>query len=168
MLQPFQPSHPRRFLVLAGLLAALATPGAAQEPVLTVDGLLDEKLNETELSFDMAALAAMPVTQFTTETIWTEGPQTFTGVPLHEFREMAAEDAETFRATALNNYAITIPFSDAVEDGPIIAYALNGAPMSRRGKGPLWIVYPYDDNPAYKSETIYSRSIWQLERVTLE
>jgi hypothetical protein len=37
--------------------------------------------------------------------------------------------------------------------------------MSIREKGPLWLVYPYDLNKAYQSETIYSRSIWQLVRI---
>ncbi|RYH00603.1 oxidoreductase, partial [Salipiger sp. IMCC34102] len=37
--------------------------------------------------------------------------------------------------------------------------------MQVRDKGPLWIVYPYDDTPEYRSEVIYSRSIWQLDRI---
>ncbi|MGR3607464.1 MAG: oxidoreductase, partial [Sulfitobacter sp.] len=43
-----------------------------------------------------------------------------------------------------------------------------GSLMSRRGKGPLWIVYPYDNNPSYKTETIYSRSIWQMDRIAVK
>jgi hypothetical protein len=52
-----------------------------------------------------------------------------------------------------------------VTGGPIVAFARNGAPMPLRDKGPLWIVYPYDSNPDYQSELIYSRSIWQLDRI---
>ena len=40
--------------------------------------------------------------------------------------------------------------------------------MSRRDKGPLWVIYPYHDNIDYRSETIYSRSIWQLDRIEAE
>ena len=69
------------------------------------------------------------------------------------------------RATAINNYAIEIPVSDAVNEGPIIAYLMDGKKMSVRDKGPLWIVYPYDANPDYRSEVVYSRSIWQLDRI---
>ncbi|MEC8574513.1 MAG: oxidoreductase, partial [Pseudomonadota bacterium] len=39
--------------------------------------------------------------------------------------------------------------------------------MSLRDKGPLWIVYPFDSDPAYQTEAIYSRSIWQLEEITV-
>ena len=52
-----------------------------------------------------------------------------------------------------------------MEGGPIIAYMMNGEEMSVRNKGPLWLVYPYDLNHEYRSEVIYSRSIWQLDRI---
>ncbi len=61
-----------------------------------------------------------------------------------------------------------IPATDWVDGGPIIAYLQNGNPMSVRDKGPLWVIYPYDDNPDYQSEVTYSRSIWQLDRITVE
>lgn len=159
---------PRAFAYACwGLALMTAYAVAAEEPVLTIDGALAEA-DAVRLVLDMPTLEAMPATRFTTETIWTEGPQTFVGVELHALLELADEAASTFRATALNNYAITIPFEDAVEGGPIIAYEINGKAMSRRDKGPLWIVYPYDSDPAYRSEVIFSRSIWQLDRVTFE
>ena len=37
--------------------------------------------------------------------------------------------------------------------------------MSIRDKGPLWVVYPYDSSADYRTEVIYSRSIWQLDRI---
>jgi hypothetical protein len=49
-----------------------------------------------------------------------------------------------------------------------VAYLRNGAEMSMRDKGPLWIVYPYDAKPDYQSELIYSRSIWQLDRIEVQ
>lgn len=74
---------------------------------------------------------------------------------------------DTIRAVALNDYAVSIPTADAVEGGPIVAYARNGEEMSIRDKGPLWIIYPFDDNETYKTEEYYSRSIWQLDRIEL-
>ena len=68
-------------------------------------------------------------------------------------------------ATAINDYSVEIPVSDAVAGGPIVAYRMDGEPMSVRDKGPLWVVYPYDDVREYRSEVIYSRSIWQLDRI---
>ena len=70
-------------------------------------------------------------------------------------------------AIAVNNYSVPIPVADAVEGGPLLAFEINGAAMSIRDKGPLWIVYPYDSKTDYQSETIYSRSIWQLNRLQI-
>ena len=117
--------------------------------------------------FDIAALEALGAEEFSTTTIWTEGEQTFTGVSLLALLAEAGISDGTLKATAINDYAVEIPVSDAVVGGPIVAYSLNGEPMSVRDKGPLWIVYPFDADPHYQTEVIYSRSIWQLDRIEL-
>jgi hypothetical protein len=42
---------------------------------------------------------------------------------------------------------------------------MDGKTMSVRDKGPLWIIYPYDSSADYRTEVVYSRSIWQLDRI---
>ncbi len=74
-------------------------------------------------------------------------------------------EGASLRATAINDYTVEIPLSDAVEGGPMIAYRMDGEIMSVRNKGPLWVVYPYDSESDYRTEVIYSRSIWQLDRI---
>ncbi|MGB7240704.1 MAG: oxidoreductase [Sulfitobacter sp.] len=137
----------------------------AGEIVLTVSG--DIKVTNTDgaVAFDMAMLEELGATTFETTTIWTEGVQTFVGVELQDLVKALGVDSGTLRASAVNDYAVEIPVSDAVESGPIIAFRRNGAEMSLREKGPLWIVYPFDNRPEYQSELIYSRSIWQLDRI---
>lgn len=122
---------------------------------------------DQSIDFDINALTKMGETQFTTTTSWTEGEQTFVGVSLHSFLDQMGVDSGVLKATAINDYAVEIPVSDAVEGGPIIAYHRNGQEMSVRDKGPLWIVYPFDTNPKYQTEVIYSRSIWQLDRINV-
>jgi hypothetical protein len=48
---------------------------------------------------------------------------------------------------------------------PIVASKIDGAPFSLREKGPLWVVFPYDQDPRYRTEAIYALSIWQLTEV---
>ena len=115
--------------------------------------------------FDIAALEAMGAEEFSTTTIWTEGEQTFTGVSLLALLSQAGISDGKLKATAINDYAVEIPVSDAVAGGPIIAYSVNGEPMSVRDKGPLWIVFPFGSKPQYQTEVIYSRSIWHLDRL---
>ena len=151
-----------------GMVCALSMTTAAfaeqhTEVLLTVSGLDGE-----DVTFDRGALEELGSESFETTTIWTEGVQTFTGVPLHVLVEALGIEEGVLMATAINDYAVEVPLEDAVENGPVVAYLLNGEPMSVRDKGPLWLVYPYDANPDYQSEVIYSRSIWQLDRIAVE
>lgn len=141
----------------------LATAASAQEETIL------EVTHADEIhSFTLEELQALPVSSFETTTIWSEGPQTFEGVSLKDLLDTLEVSEGEIQATAINDYSITIPLSDATEDGPIIAYHTNGEEMSRRDKGPLWIVYPYDSDLKYQTEIIYSRSIWQLDRISVE
>jgi len=118
--------------------------------------------------YDLQALEALGATTFETTTIWTEGMQSFTGVPLATIAAALGIEGGVFVASAINDYAVEVPVPQSAEGGPIIAYRNNGALMSVRDKGPLWIVYPYDSTPDYQSELIYSRSIWQLDRIEMK
>lgn len=142
-------------------------PVPAGEVMLTVSGDIDITNGDGVAQFDRDMLEALPSATIATSTIWTEGVVEFTGVRLKTLLDVVGATDGTLSATAINDYAVDIPVSDAVEDGPIIAYQMNGAPMSVRDKGPLWVVYPYDENPRYRTEVIYSRSIWQLDRIIL-
>lgn len=157
-----------------GLAAAMgiASMAAAQEVtpptgdiILTVTGEIDVTNAEGALVFDYDALAALDAETFETTTIWTEGLNSFQGVSLKTLTDLLGTEEGTLLATAINDYTVEIPVSDAVEGGPIIAYLMNDKEMSVRDKGPLWVIYPYDSSADYRSEVVYSRSIWQLDRI---
>lgn len=146
----------------AAPLAAEDLPAPKGEIVLTVTGDIQVKNQGDSAVFDAEMLKALGEVSFDTSTPWTDGVQTFTGVSLHRLMEVLGVTEGSLKATAINDYAIDIPVSDAVDGGPILAYLQNGKPMSVREKGPLWVVYPYDLNKDYQAEVIFSRSIWQL------
>lgn len=136
-------------------------------PLLTISGDVALTDGSDILVLDRDALVELPATTFETSTIWTDGVHSFTGVSLADLAaELGVENGQ-FLATAINDYTVEIPFSDAVEGGPIIAYLMDGEEMSVRDKGPLWVIYPYDSDADYRSEVIYSRSIWQLDRLEI-
>jgi hypothetical protein len=97
--------------------------------------------------------------------LWTNGLQQFRGVLLKELVDRLKIEAGTLEASALNEYLIEIPLEDAIEGGALIAYERNGKPMSVRSKGPLWMIYPYDRDEKFRSETYYARSIWQMDLI---
>ena len=141
----------------------LATPEG--EIILTVSGALDTTNDGETAVFDLEMLQALDSTTIKTTTIWTDGTQVFQGVSLKVLLQKLGVEGGLLRATAINDYTVEIPVSDAVAGGPILAYLLNGESMSVRDKGPLWVIYPYDAKADYRSEVIYSRSIWQLDRI---
>lgn len=155
-----------------GLLAAVsaamaaASVGASDAPagpvILTVTGELGDR---TRLEFDLAMLQAMPVSTIQTSTPWTDGVQTFSGVALADFLDAIGVASGSLHCLALNQYSVEIPVEDATMYQPIIAYLREGQPMTRRNKGPLWVVYPFDSSVSVRHEHINSRSIWHLTEI---
>ena len=138
------------------------------EVLLNVTGAIGQTNAGDAAAFDLAALEGMETVVIETTTIWTEGMQTFEGVALVDLLAAIEAEGANLRAIALNDYAVDIPVSDAVEGGPIVAFLRNGETMSLRDKGPLWVIYPFDSSPEYQTEQIYSRSIWQLDRIEVQ
>ena len=155
------------FVFALGVSATSLMADETVMPLLTISGDVTLTDGDDILVLDRGALVELPATTFETSTIWTDGVHSFTGVSLADLAaELGVEDGQ-FLATAINDYTVEIPFSDAVEGGPIIAYLMDGEEMSVRDKGPLWVIYPYDSDADFRSEVIYSRSIWQLDRLEI-
>ncbi len=153
-------------------LALAAAPAVADdfiapsgEVLLTLSGNIGQTNAEGVLALDMALLETLPQHEFSTSTIWTEGVVNFRGVLLRDLLEAAGATGSTVALTALNDYSIGMPVADATTEAPLLAYLMNGEPMSVREKGPVWLVYPYDADASFRTEETYARSIWQLDRI---
>lgn len=137
------------------------------EIILTVSGAIASTNVEDTAVFDLEMVKELGATSIETTTIWTDGVQTFVGVPLTALLEAVEAEGTILKATAVNDYAIEIPLDDPTSKAALIAYENNGSVMTLRDKGPLWIVYPYDEAPQFQTEVVYSRSIWQLDRIEI-
>jgi len=166
----------RRFsaalMVAAGLLSAAAAradslPAPQGDVILTVSGAITNTNDDGTARFDMALLDSLPQHSFATSTIWTEGVDTYEGVLLADLLDALGATGPNLLAKALNDYEISFPVADATAEGPLLAYRANGKPMSVREKGPIWMIFPYDDVEAFRTEQTYARSIWQLDRIVI-
>lgn len=155
-------------LLCSSAIAETSLPPLKSAAILTVTGLDPQEFPDGTIGFDLGRLEALGVSEVTTTTMWTEGPHTFSGVRMQTLLAYLGITEGALTAIALNDYSVEIPVSDAVPDGPIIAYAMDGQPMPVRDRGPLWIVYPFDQNPDYQSEVIYTRAIWQLNHIEVQ
>lgn len=156
--------------ILAACLPASAFEMRAptEDVVLIVIGDISVTNQGDNAAFDLPMLEELGGDIIVTSTIWTDGVSEFEGVKLSKLVELLDIEIGDLVAFAINDYSVKIPVTDAYDYEPIIAYKRNGASMSVRDKGPLWMIYPYDLDPATNTELIYSRSIWQLDRLVVE
>jgi hypothetical protein len=172
------PALPRRALIglpvaaLAGAFSpriARALDAPEGKPLLTLNGHIANPNDEGRASFDLTMLQRMPAHTFSTRTPWYGQPRKFTGVALQDLLDAAgAAEPTTVKAIALNDYRVDIPIEDFTRHGAMLAYLLDGRPMSVREKGPVVVIYPFDDNPELRNAVHYSRAIWQLRSLDLK
>ena len=118
-------------------------------------------------AFDLAMLQALPMRQLVTDTPWTKGMHTFTGVPLQDLMERVGATGKQLVAGALNDYSAEVPIDDGERNGAMLTYFFDGQPMLPSDRGPLWLIYPFADRRELRTESIYIRSVWNLITLTV-
>lgn len=153
---------------LTAALAALTLLGGAayagkDDAVLLVTG----HVADAPVTLDLGTLHAMPPVTVTTSTVVTDGTHEFTGVLMRELLKRLNADGDHVTAIALNEYVVDIPMADFHDYDVIVAYAMDGAPLKRSGKGPLWIIYPRDAHVALQDIRYDYRWVWQLRQLDI-
>lgn len=158
--------------LLVGLVISATLVGALEAPtgriILQVSGEITELNSDGSMEFDLDMLDALGVTTVTTETPWTEGPVSFQGVLIRDLLATVGSTGTSVDAEALNDYTVTIPASDFSQYDVILATRANGEVLTVRDRGPVWIIYPWTDQPMLQNEIYYSRSIWQLKSLIVK
>lgn len=155
--------------LVAAFLSALALGGVAgaalgaDEPVLAIAGIGGTE--GSEISLTVEELREMGADEIRTGTPWTHGQSTFTGVTGRRLVEVLGAAGTEVTGSAINDYHTIIPFDVFNSDSLLLAYAQDGQPMPVREKGPLWVVFPFDDDPLYRSDTYKAYAIWSLTRL---
>jgi hypothetical protein len=159
----------RRGLVALPLLSALPIrqPAAHSRPVLRITGTLDG-VPGREAVFDLARLEAIGTARLVTRTAWTGAePRHFSGVTLARLLAAVGAQGDRLRAVALNDYAVTLPWEDAVRHGAFLATRLDGVPLRIRDRGPVWLLYPWTERPELDTPEFRERAIWQLAQIEI-
>jgi hypothetical protein len=141
--------------------------------ILTISGAMAQPngpaVGERRVAvFDLALLQALPQHVFTTRTPWYPQPRRFSGVLLRDLLAAVGAKPGTLKAVALNDYRVEIPAVDQLKHDAMVAYLLDDQPLAVREKGPLLIIYPFDDQPELRTAVHYSRAIWQLTSLELQ
>ncbi|MPM41958.1 hypothetical protein SDC9_88620 [bioreactor metagenome] len=151
----------------AGGWASVQAQAAAGRPTGSL-----EIHSESGLSVLLNAeqIAGLPQRTTRTSTAWTDGVHAFEG-PLVSDVIRAAGFAlpahAKVQARALNGYVIEIPAEDFVRWPVIVAWSMDGKALTRRDKGPFWIVYPRNDDKVLHDAKYDHRWAWQLQQLTV-
>jgi hypothetical protein len=137
------------------------------EVILTISGKISKTNHDSTADFDLAMLNALRHRKTETSTPWTKGKPTFEGPLLTEVLDAVGCTGSQLRVVALNDYTTTVPVEDARKWPVILATHMNGTPMTVRQKGPLFIIYPFDEYPKLYNEMYFFRSAWQVRQIDI-
>jgi len=160
------------FLLIVLAAAALPTfagalPQPQDKPILTISGAIAVKNSEAGAVFDRALLESLGMRTLKTSTNWTTGVKTFEGILVRDVLRHVGAKGTSAVATALNDYSAEIPLSDFEKFDVLLALRMDGRDLLPRDRGPIWIVYPRDNNAELQDARYDHRWVWQLTSLTI-
>jgi hypothetical protein len=157
------------FLFLSGFGAFAAEPLPVPKGLvlLKISGNIEQTNAPGEAQFDRDMLEALGPASIEVTSPWSDRKQVFEGVSMQAVLNRVGARGKTIKASALNDYTISIPFSD-LKYNPILAMRVDGTVLTMRDKGPLWVVYPRDTYKELQDAKIASRWVWLLNRLAIE
>lgn len=154
---------PRVLLLVA---AALAAPLAVGGATSAADLELVSADRAVVLDLTVDGLRAMPQTTIRTGNEFANGIVAYRGPRVRDVLERyGLGDAKTVRLVAANDYFVDIPTDDFRRYDAILALEADGKQLSRRDKGPIWLMYPISDHGELQDPVYLRRLIWQVVRI---
>jgi hypothetical protein len=155
-------------MMVSAASAADPLPSPSGPVLLSVSGAIAVDNSDGIAAFDRDMLQGLGLTEITTTTPWTDGPQVFSGVLARTVLERVGGAGSVVLASALNDYTVEIPIADFLEHDVLLAMDMNGEEMRVSDKGPIWIVYPRDLDPALQDRRLHDRWVWQLKALKVQ
>ena len=101
-----------------------------------------------------------------TENEFANGKVAYRGPLVRDvLAQLGLDDVEQVRLVAANDYFVDIPTEDFRDYDAILAMEADGKRLSRRDKGPLWLMYPISDHAELNDPVYLRRLIWQVVRI---
>ena len=156
----------KRLTTLLSLIMAFAISGVAQaqEAILTVSN----SANGTEVALTEEDVAALAQSTVNTENEFVDEMTAFEGPLGRDVLALVGAESGTVVLTAVNDYAVEVPFDDFMTYDVVFATSADGERFSRRDKGPIWVVYPMSDHSELQDPVYNARLIWQLVKVEIK
>lgn len=148
-------------------LSIAGTVPAVNKPVLELGGQIAPPYQAK--IFSLAELGQNGQTTLITTTQWEKTPQAWSGVALTTLLKNIGAQGTTLHVVCLNDYAVDISLQEINTYHPILAYQKNGKLMPIKEKGPLIIIWPYDQYPEIKGQQKYHNwAAWQVKEIQVK
>jgi len=117
--------------------------------------------------FSRDDLASLKQTRFETMAPWIETPSVFEGPSIAELMRAIAprEEFDQVEISALDSYFVSAKVPHLVDDGAILAIRTDGAFMPVAEKGPVLLIFPFDDRPGLNDQSHFGLCIWQISQI---
>ncbi|GGX98435.1 oxidoreductase [Litchfieldella qijiaojingensis] len=135
--------------------------------ILSVSGKITHFNMGNEAHFDREMLLALEQRKTLTHTPWHDGQVRFEGPLGRSLLEAVGASGTSMRVVALDDYAATVPVADFLDHNVILAMSQDGKPLKVRDHGPLFIIYPFDEEPGLLNEETLTRSVWQVKAIEI-
>jgi hypothetical protein len=122
---------------------------------------------EKKIKLTMTDIKELPQHTFFSKSPWYPGRVKMTGPLIRDLLSKYKLNGEVIEALALDDYKAKIPIVDVLKYDILLAHTANDFPLKVKTKGPLWVAYPFDENPELQVYKHYERSIWQLKVMTI-
>lgn len=153
---------------MGGGAPAEPLPSPSGPVILTIEGKIEHTNAPGAAEFDLESLEQLGLTELRTWTPWTDGEAAFEGVPAQRLMEVVGAAGTTVHAKALNDFESSIPLDDFERYPVLLATRVDGQPLEVRDKGPIWIVYPWSEEPELDDLPTRRKSVWQLRSLRVE
>ncbi|WP_406569198.1 putative pterin-binding protein [Aeromonas caviae] len=148
---------------MASLLLVLFSFGTQASSSSLLQLILPDK---REITLDEAALAALPQVEFETATPWTLGTHRYRGPTLKSvLAAQQVDSASAIDVAALNGYQQRVDLSLFAKVPLTLVRYQDDKPLTRRNKGPLWLLVPLLAHPDMDVSAIHNNMVWQVIRI---
>ncbi|HAS6277964.1 TPA: molybdopterin-dependent oxidoreductase [Vibrio vulnificus] len=164
-----------KFAWQIGILALLPTLCLAQiypppqgEVLLTISGNIDNRNSPDGFVLDRETLTSFEQVTIQTDNHVVASVYQYQGPRLSDLLSYVGAKGSELIVIAWDDYVATIPIEDVSNYPVILATHENGKVMTIDDKGPLFVVYPFSDNPELRFDLYYNRSVWQVREIKVE
>mgnify|MGYP000877130906 FL=1 len=108
----------------------------------------------------------MPQVEFETATPWTLGTHRYRGPTLKSvLAAQQVDSASAIDVAALNGYQQRVDLSLFAKVPLTLVRYQDDKPLTRRNKGPLWLLVPLSAHPDMDVSAIHNNMVWQVIRI---